>query len=365
MRWVMLVVLLGTACSSRRGSSPDGGSPVTPDSGRAASPDSGSFALPDAGPTFRFSAEIVASGCAKAVACANSMGTLALGISKQGIGRCVENLTRVGVLDLKRYSWLLSIWDDFDWLLQIALMQNMACVQAASDCPAILGCLNQGRTETACTIPANYSGERRCSDTTHLRGCMFGIEMSFDCAELGLECVELTGLDNDRVLATCAARVTSGQPIEMTLAVTCEGDLARFKLGDGEFVFDCDWLGATCAPGSYALAEEPTYCVGKSAATCDAGSNGSRCEGDSLINCLGGHEAAWSCASWGGTCSKNDNPYYPACQFACAATAESCAGNVLGYCGPTGMTAIDCSALGFSSCGSDAPRDYAQAWCVP
>jgi hypothetical protein len=322
--------------------------------------DSGAVTPADAGPTFHFAPEIVASGCAKALACMNGSGSVT-----GSIGHCVDVLSRIGVLDLERYSWLLSIWDDYDWSMDIALMQNMACVQAASGCPAILACLNQGQARTACSVPANYSRHRRCDDARHLRGCAFGIDTVFDCGELGFECVDLTGSGTDSVLATCGTRVASGRPIDTVVPVTCQGDLSTVELGDGAYLFDCDYLGATCVPGSYDLNQDFAWCMGKRAATCDTSSFQQHCDGDALVVCLDGHEGLWNCPSWGTTCDLAGPASSVACQFDCASTPESCTAGVVSYCGPKGMTTLDCTSLGFSGCQTDSVADPAEAWCVP
>jgi hypothetical protein len=332
MKLRIVLILVAVSCSSSKSGVPDNNLPATPDGNGFTIPDGGAprDSLPaspdgnvppaldggaprdgganlhldssagtgvDAGArTFRFAPEIVARGCAKALACANNPGSYA-----QGLGHCAADLALYGALDLKQQTMLLSFNDNRDWLLELALMQNMDCVQAASGCTAILACLNQGQAQPLCTAPAGYGGQRRCSDGTHLRGCSFsdssmsigGVETTFDCAELGLECVETAIPWSGMTFAACAARVATPKPASETVTVACQGDLARFEFGDGAYTFDCGTRGATCVPGDYPV-EDGDFCAGKRATTCDAASFTRRCEGDMLVECIGPPAAASS-----------------------------------------------------------------------
>jgi hypothetical protein len=302
----------------------------------------------------------VAKGCAKALACANNAVS---GIA-YGVGHCVSVLTQMGALDLTQQTTLISFYDDdYDWILDLSLMQNMDCVQAAADCSAILACVNQGQAQSTCTPPEDYPRWRRCADANHLRGCTAGVGVTFDCSKLGLGCVETTA---DQMFATCALPVEGSQPVDSIIQVTCQGDEASFTVGGGKYNFNCNDFGATCVPGTYDLSSDgPVYCRGKRATACDPSTFVVRCEGDLWVVCMGGQEAATDCASWGATCRLDAGATQPRCGFACASTPEVCASGTVSYCGPAGMTTLDCGSVGFSTCQIQTGADPMKAWCGP
>jgi len=349
----LFVTSLASSCDGhKRASSVDGSALPTPDAGSPLSPYT---------PTFQFSPEIVAKGCAKVLACANNAVP---GIA-YGIGHCVSVLTQMSALDLTQQTYFMSfLYDDFDWILDLSLMQNMDCVQGASDCSAILACVNQGQAQPTCTPPEDYPRWRRCSDSQHLRGCSAGVGVTFDCSKLGLDCIQtIVGTSS---LATCAAPVAGSQPVDATVQVTCQGDEASFTLGLGKYNFNCSDYGATCVPGSYDLSSNaPIFCRGKRAAACDTKTFAARCEGNTWVICMGGQEAATDCASWGATCRLDLGDSNPRCGFPCASTPESCASGSVTYCGPAGMTTLDCGSVGFSTCQTQPGADPMMAWCSP
>lgn len=347
-RWIgiLITTCLAFACSDNKKVSPDGSSQMSPDGGTS---------------TFNFSDETVAKGCTKALACANGSASYTDSLSD-----CVAQLAGMGAYDLRQDTSEVFIFnDDSDWLFYLALAQNLECVQGASGCTAILACLNQGQAQPICTAPAGYAYSRRCSDANHLRGCSLGVESSFDCSKLDLTCIETTVATASKILATCAVPVTGSQTVDTnTFEVTCQGDLAQFKFGSGQYTYNCSDAGGTCVSGSYDLSDDPNFCVGKREAACAQDFLPLRCEGDSLITCRGGHEAASDCADWGATCRQGASSSVPRCNFPCADESESCAGGVVSYCGPTGMTTLDYSLLGFSTCGLDT-SSTAKATCIP
>ena len=349
----LFLPLLATSCDSHKGTSSGDGSTLP-------SPDSGSLVSPGS-PTFQFPAEIVAKGCAKVLACANNAVP---GIA-YGVGHCVSVLTQMGALDLTQQTYLLSIiYDDYDWILDLSLMQNMDCVQGASDCSAILACVNQGQAQPTCTPPEAYPRRRRCSDANHMRGCSAGVGATFDCSKLSLGCIETTVATS--TFATCAAPVAGSQPVDATVQVTCQGDEANFTLGLGKYNFDCNDFGATCVPGSYDLSSgAPIFCRGKRATTCAPNTFVARCEGDLWVVCMGGQEAATNCASRGATCRLDAGSTQPSCGFSCTSTPEVCDSRTVTYCGPAGMTTLDCGSVGFSTCQIQTGADPMKAWCSP
>ena len=345
----LFLTLLATSCDSHK---------------RASSADASALPSPaDGSPTLQFPAETVAKGCAKVLACAsNAVPGIAY-----GVGHCVTVLTQMGAIDLTQQTSLMSFYDDdYDWLLHLSLMQNMDCVQGAADCSAILACVNQGQAQATCTPPEDYPRWRRCSDGDHMRGCSAGVGATFDCSKLGLGCVENTVVPADKSFAACARPVAGSQPLDTTIQVTCQGDEASFRVGNGEYNFDCNYLGAACVPGNYDLsADGPPYCRGKRSTACDPSTFVVGCDGDLLVTCIGGQEAAADCTSWGATCRLDAGSTQPRCGFPCASIPENCASGTVTYCGPTGMTTLDCGSVGFSTCQTEPGSAPAEAWCAP
>ena len=404
---VLSALLLGLACNSKhQGLSPDAGTPtsptnagpdaaehqyLSPDAGIPASPtdagpdaaehqnlspDTGTPASPtDAGPdapsdgslggnapiNYRFSADVLVKGCAKALACSTTGQT-----TNEGITHCAEVVNWMGSADWGRNTFVIAAYDDNDWLLLAGLMQNMDCVQAASSCQAVLACVNQGQANATCTQRASHSLGRYCNGTTHLHGCSLGIEASIDCAKLGLSCVEVSAPDGSETMASCASPASTPGSLE-SLDVTCQGTMAQFSLGAARFGFDCSFIGSSCVPGSYALSSNAPFCVGAGSSTCQKNTS-NRCDGDAAVLCFGGHEGGMACANIGATCNTDYPGTNPHCGFACANTSDTCTDGVINYCGPSGVGTLDCKSLGFSGCQlalSDDSKDPARASCVP
>jgi hypothetical protein len=392
-------MLLGLACDSSRNNPPiDTSIPtfsedadtsgVTPEVAAEASADAGVVAdaggnadaaadvgtNPDAGAgadgglvevapiTYRFPAEVLVKGCAKALAC-SATGQ----IVNEGITHCAEVVNWMGSTDWARNTFMTTLNDDGDWFLFAGLMQNMDCVQAATGCQAILACVNQGQSNPTCSSPANYSLGRYCTDASHVRGCSLGIEASIDCGKLGLSCIEVPFSGGSRILASCASPA-SPPGLSDQLEVTCRGDMAEITFGAAHHGFDCGLLKASCVPGSYRLSSDISYCVGAKSASCQK-SDPSRCEGDDAVVCINGHEGGMACADIGATCNMVQ-PDGPHCGFACASISDTCTDGVISYCGPAGQGPLDCRSLGFSGCGlalpsSSTPEKSARAYCVP
>jgi hypothetical protein len=314
--------------------------------------------------TYRFPAEVLVKGCAKALACSTTGQ-----IVNEGITHCAEVVNWMGSTDWGRNTFMLALYDDSDWLLFAGLTQNMDCVQAAVGCQAILACVNQGQVNPTCSPPSNYSLGRYCSDATHVRACSLGIEASMDCGKLGLACIEVSASNGSKTMATCALPAAPPGPLD-SFEVTCQGNMAQFSFGAARYGFDCSFIGSTCVPGSYPLsASSVPYCVGAKGASCEkSGSN--RCEGDDAVLCFNGREGGMACADIGATCNTvgpNPNPH---CGFACASISDTCTDGVISYCGPAGQGTLDCRSLGFSGCGlalpsSSTPEKSARAYCVP
>ena len=303
-------------------------------------------------PKTRPPADDVVRGCAKLLACLNPIQP-----SSYGLGGCLRDMYWLLGSELARQSYLFLWNDDSDFPAELALEQNLDCVLAAPDCEALRTCLAAGNVAASCTPPAGYY-KRWCADSRHLRGCSIGTEVEFDCAALGLSCQDLV-FPSSR-FGTCSQ---PGNNSGQTLAVACDGDWATVDAWGGRLTLNCAYLGGSCVAGNYADMGDAgvPFCLGKEAATCSGGPG--RCDGNQLIRCLGGREAATDCGGFEQTCLAPQD-WVPHCDFAgCLTTSETCAGGVLGFCGPGGATTLECAALGLTSCVADSSSSLSTAWC--
>lgn len=132
----------------------------------------------------------------------------------------------------------------------------------------------------------------------------------------------------------------------------CDGSRVLHRVSSVLQVFDCAQLGETCSSsGGIAV------CTGTGTA-CTA----SRCAGNELIRCEGGHEQRYACDTMfeGGTCVGYGRDG-ASCGFGfdCGGAAV-CGGNVTNLCVLGARTTVDCVAAGFSRCdmGSCIPATF-------
>jgi hypothetical protein len=153
-------------------------------------------------------------------------------------------------------------------------------------------------------------------------------------------------------------------------ATTSDGGVS--DAGYLEVELSCaDLGGSTCGEFLYARSTPPTEvagCIGPGPA-CTA----DRCDGSTLVSCVGGHEARLDCAPSGLACvtrkdSALDGPTFIFCAAGteCKTSAfcglgtecgydyaDSCKGNILTYCDAGKIATLDCVKAGWTGCISD------------
>jgi hypothetical protein len=303
--------------------------------------------------------EVAERACAALGAC--------LGVS--GVGSCTEMMDQLDTKPAADLSFLLGMNDDDDWIANLALALNAQCAADATTCEQVLQCLNGGEAERACTTPANSLNDRWCQDGDTLLDCS-GVGLGTDrvqtqvsCGALGLRCLELTY--GQGKIGICA-NGTSGNT-GASLQVTCAGQVAVIQGFGASLRLDCGFYDRVCTPGTYVDPEDIAFCAAPGPA-CDEATFQDRCEGSRVVQCEDGLQAGMDCAPMGQTCGVIDPTWgdpYPTCVYgSCSPSGfpETCneATSEISFCGPAGVSTLDCSALGYSACSLDGE----QARCI-
>lgn len=296
--------------------------------------------------------------CTKAISC-----LAADAADDQGIGNCVAGVSQLRGMDQSLLTYPMLLNDDRDWLFHLGLAQNVDCIAAADGCQAVRACLAPPQSPTLCASGStNYLFGRRCGDATHLVGCSLDMDVRIDCAQLDTKCVESPPTASGELgLAACALPSPGGPA---TPQATCAGTVARVKLREAEYAYDCG-INATCVAGSHVFSVDDQVCKGKAPAAlaCAVSETTRRCDGDNLvIACPDGSEQVNECLREGRRClpSTSGQLY---CTAPCSTSTDQCIGGVITYCaGPNVRTRLDCASLGFSGCQSDS--SVGNAWCV-
>jgi len=215
------------------------------------------------------------------------------------------------------------------------------CLAAAGkDCNAAKRCLNNGMPPMTCS----GSGPLVCSGPTLLQSCSNGNTTQFDCAFYGETC--LSGRNN----VACGAGTCSPG------AGSCMGTSLQSCDSNGVYhVTSCAEIGSTCVTSGTA------HCRGTGAA-CQGpvlgfGDNSLRCDGDKLINCFDGQEAAFDCTRLQLHCFPNAKGNHAACALGNQCDPGNamtvCNGTVLSFCNNGKPDTYDCASGGWSRCIPD------------
>jgi len=194
------------------------------------------------------------------------------------------------------------------------------CALAAADCDAAVACFGAGSAPTECM--AGTDG--RC-DGDVLRECDSGrqLEIARDCAAEGLSC-RLNEFDQ----AHCARPETCTEG-------SCDGDVPVNCFGG----VPVPW--APCLPGRCVDAGGSPGCAGEGEA-CDG--SVFRCDGDVAVSCQSGFIHREQCRP--GACRMDDGAR-------CLTTEECtprCEGTSIVRCVGASIETYDCTAWGFSEC---------------
>jgi hypothetical protein len=239
------------------------------------------------------------------------------------------------------------------------------CVlDGGASCANALTCSNGGNPDRACDAnsPEWMNSYYHCEGNYRVL-CGDRGKVAVDCSNLGGFCVPTAGC----VIGKCEQAAEFAGDF-------CYGDtygqcltLEKVDGGpdggwNGYFVpaTPChDFGGSTCSDAAYG-------CVGPGPAC-----TGGRCDGSTLVSCVGGHEARFDCTGYGLTCISDSDPdtNFDATEGAfCGLGTEcgynypdSCDGTELHYCNAGKLATLNCAAEGFSKCVVDSMGTH----CAP
>jgi len=249
------------------------------------------------------------------------------------------------------------------------IVQQLKCVDAASDCAAVQACTTVPAAQASVCAGSTMP---RCSGN-YLVDCgssIGGMTQGQDCSAAGLICVQSAG---GATCATAACDPATTQP-------SCDGDkIVRCEPSGGLVSEDCA-LNSTseCSStggchssfgGTCSLVGDVATCTGTGAA-CDVDTYKASCDGTTVVTCAGGKvsrvdctsldpsttcvqagDGTVSCAGAGKECTEN--------------TPESCAKGVITYCMWGTKATLDCTSYGLSGCAVSPGSMPAQAHCTP
>jgi len=233
---------------------------------------------------------------------------------------------------------------------QLSCLANADC-----GCAAVEHCLGWSYRQAPTDCPIT------CKNDV-FSGCDEDIQLSVDCARLGMHC------DYQEI---CVAEAPAA----------CQGS-ARSCSAQGEVTYcdngalrktPCEALGFSCVAGE---------CVGGGASCGDGVGDtyelalpiGTGCAGTTLRACLGGQSTDIDCATRGPgfSCQSRDGSFFcglaaecvPANNYSAAdSTAATCDGTTLSFCNAGRLEHLDCTAFGFTGC--DLDRSVNHYGCTP
>jgi hypothetical protein len=237
------------------------------------------------------------------------------------------------------------------------------CVlDGGASCTNALTCANGGNPDLACDAKSPEWEYFQCRDNSEVQCGGFG-KVAVDCSKLGGFCVPMAGC----VIGKCEQPTEfAGNSCYKNTYGQCE-TLERIDGGPdsgwiGYFVpgTPCQDLGgSTCSDAAYGCIGPGPVCTG------------GRCDGSTLVSCVGGHEARFDCAEYGLTCISDPNPdtnfdntkgAFCGLGTECGYNyADSCHGTELHYCNAGKLATLDCAAEGFSKCVVDSMGTH----CAP
>ena len=215
------------------------------------------------------------------------------------------------------------------------------------DCQGVRACTDNGNRDASCE---DSGGSYLVScDGSILTVCQpNGVQQAYDCSRFKESCTPNAG---------CTAGSCNGTQYPYF----CAGS-TRMSCGQGggyASINDrCALESATCGPGP----DGGPTCVGTGSA-CVA----NRCDGATLVQCLGGREGRSDCSAVGLDCIPGDGDAsgFWNGQAYCGLGAEcdptfldSCNGTQLTYCDLGKLTTLDCVAEGWAKCLPATPPFY-------
>jgi hypothetical protein len=224
----------------------------------------------------------------------------------------------------------------------------LECVLAGGhSCESARACTNNGNADTSCDEDTPGT-DFACQGDIEL-WCSGGEQFVVDCLNLRASCLSGFGC----ALGVCTQIDSKNDYCQGDVIGYCTTDDAKFDAGPGYFIpqSPCSNYGGSSCSNS-------AGCVGPGPACTD-----DRCDGDTLVSCLAGHEARLDCTDYGLDCLSDKDPDTDLDQTTAAFCglgtecgydyADSCKGSVLTYCNAGKIATLDCAAAGWSTCLSD------------
>lgn len=227
------------------------------------------------------------------------------------------------------------------------LRHIVECGGAASDCDSGLECASFGHGPEYC---ASHPGSSCDGAVRVVCDAESGwAVLSEDCADRGLECIDVGGAAGSRAVCTdgrsCDPTMDAGPICEGSRLVRCTSDGLRSST-------DCAGLPIDATCGTYIddAGAEQTGCVstGPACVAADA-----RCEGTVAIGCGNGREVRLDCAALvEGHCEAPDGGLrcVPDASECSAADPDRCEGPVIVTCVNGRRVQIPCADLSLATC---------------
>lgn len=228
-----------------------------------------------------------------------------------------------------------------------------ACTYGATSCAEVEECLGRRTLEpTSCTETG-----WECAENEAIR-CGASEAYAFDCATVGSSCSEPDGFP-DTGTAPC---LVSNDPCTTDLgAWHCEGDMLYTCIDGVRYGRYCSATAATCVEtmtGQGTCIDSTTRCTNLGALTCN---------GNVLSFCgTSGIRTVLDCGTAGLRCGDGDfiDCLAPGCNAEdVGSCTESCDGTILRYCVGGSPQQIDCTELGFASCQERSAGDHRVVHC--
>jgi hypothetical protein len=224
-------------------------------------------------------------------------------------------------------------------------------INAGNDCHQVALCLYHDGIEPT---PCNESTHESSCDGNIAINCIESVVTYWDCSNISFvpDIYEMTCIVEEPHSAECAGEFCDG------FISRCNGvyiEYCNAGVFDGLSGQDCSFLepSATCEENDEGISE----CVGSGPACVP--DNTPRCEGDILIKCFNGKEAARDCSILGDnyTCRSSDieaecRGIGDECLLVDDTYTDLCIGPILHYCYAGYISAVDCTSIGFSTCRS-------------
>jgi hypothetical protein len=248
-----------------------------------------------------------------------------------------------------------SMSECVSYAYQLANPQEL-CTYGATSCADIEQCL--GRRMVDPDSCAHSSGWECYGDQAVL--CGVTVPYATDCTNGGTSCYMPPSFPGEGSRAPCLA--DGGTCSDAPGAVHCDGNILYECIDGSRYGRDCAAAGSTCVEevsGEATCIDSTTAC-----ATPDS----VECNGNVLTYCgSSGLRSVLDCSTAGLTCESSGtyaDCVAPGCGLQDVSDCtESCDGAVLRYCIGGAQAQVDCSEFGFSTCELATVNGFPLAYC--